>query len=138
MRRCVFKPIYGKDGYTQFVSDKYGVKKKTPRYLAFRNTGEPKPFSKIISNEQRATKFLSVGKNPQKRSVKRNIRRRRLLRQDELPFQEKNKHKRKRLCLLYVRCLHKKWKLKRRRQTITIRCSKGRRQNYCNCKCAKQ
>ena len=136
MKRCVFKPKRN-DGYIQFVSDKYGVRAKTPRYLAFRETGQPKHFSKIFGDRQHATRFvIDQGKSPQKRSVKRNIRRRQLLRQDELLFQEKNKHKRKRLCLIYLRCLNKKWKLNRRKEKITIRCT--RRQNYCNCKCTKQ
>ncbi len=143
MKRCVFRQIKGEDGYTQFMSDKYGKTKDTAnelRYLAFRDTGEPKHFTKIKSIRQRATKFISMEvKNPKKRKVKRNIRRRR--RKHEFLSQEKNKHKKRqgnKVCLLYLRCVRKKWKLKRRGQTIIVRCSKVHRQNYCKCKCAKQ
>ena len=74
MKRCVFRQIKGEDGYTQFMSDKYGKTKDTAnelRYLAFRDTGEPKHFTKIKSIKQGATKFLITEvKNPKKRKTK--------------------------------------------------------------------
>ena len=75
MKRCVFRQIKGEDGYTQFMSDKYGKTKDTAnelRYLAFRDTGEPKHFTKIKSiGKQRATKFILIlVKNPKKRKMK--------------------------------------------------------------------
>lgn len=140
MKRCLFRIVRTQDGYVQFISDKYGKKKKVSRYLAFRHTGEPKLFTKVLVANQRATKFLKVEvKNKKKRHAKRNIRRRRI--SHEFLSHEKRKHKKRqgsKLCLRYLRCMHKKWKSKNRGQRITVRCSRIRRRRFCKCRCAKQ
>lgn len=139
MKRCVFRSITTKDGYTQFISDKIFDKEQSKeRYLAFRHTGEPKHYTKVDTKRQRATKFV-MKEVKKKRNVKRNIETRR--RNHEYFSQVKNKHKKRqgrRICLRYLRCLHKAWKLKRRRRITRVRGCGQVRRNYCKCKCAKQ
>ena len=144
MKRCVYREVRTKDGYVRFMSDKFGKNDdEVSRYLAFRQTGEPKNYKKVDTKKQRATKFLVTDiNNPQKRNVKRNVRRRRI--KYEFLSQEKSRHKKRhesKICLRYVRCLHKNWKLKRLgkvTRTTRVRCRRVRRRNYCKCKCAKQ
>ena len=139
MKRCVFRTTTTKDGHTKFLLDKIFDKEQNKElYLAFRHTGEPKHYTNVKTwKRQRATKFI-IEEVKTKRNVKRNIQTRRI--KYEYFSQVKNqrqKRQSRRICLRYLKCLHKAWKLKRRRRITRVQCGRLRR-NYCKCKCAKQ
>ncbi|XP_046850197.1 fibroblast growth factor 8b-like isoform X2 [Xenia sp. Carnegie-2017] len=113
MRRCVFREITMDDGQTQFVSDKLYNNKR--RYLAFRNGGEPKHFSKVLTKTQKATKFsyrFLSQKTRKKRFVKMYTLGEERTKYDILPFDKRRN------------------KLRHRRDICKRQCSRTKKGNW--------